>query len=95
MTFPLHYNTRWLHTPPPLAATHTFTHPDASPGFDAPMKQLVRRPLLLSFLLSLPLWIVFDNYLVGLIVALLVGFLVSMCHSLWVVSRHNNNQHRK
>ena len=49
------------------------------------MKQLARKPLLLSLLLSLPLWVVFDNYLVAIITALLLGFLVSMCHSLWVL----------
>ncbi|MFT0545020.1 hypothetical protein ACMHYO_01535 [Allopusillimonas ginsengisoli] len=59
------------------------------------MNQLVRRPLLLSFLLSLPLWIIFNNYIVALIVGLLAGFLVSMCHSLWVINQQKNEQKRK
>ncbi|WP_167670874.1 hypothetical protein [Allopusillimonas ginsengisoli] len=56
------------------------------------MKQLARKPLLLSFLLSLPLWIVFNNYVVALICALLVGFFVSMCCSLWVL--HNKDKQK-
>lgn len=59
------------------------------------MNQLVRRPVLLSFLLSLPLWIVFNNYIVALIVGLLTGFLISMCHSLWVINQKKNEQKRK
>jgi hypothetical protein len=51
------------------------------------MKQLVRRPLLLAFLLSLPLWVVFNNYIVALIVALLVSFLISMSISLYVLNK--------
>lgn len=51
------------------------------------MKQLVRRPLLLAFLLSLPLWVVFNNYIVALIVALLVAFLISMCISLYILNK--------
>ena len=55
------------------------------------MKQLVRKPLLLAFLLSLPLWIVLDNYLVSLIVSLLVAFLASMCVSLWALKDARNH----
>lgn len=51
------------------------------------MKQLARKPLLLSFLLSLPLWIVFDNYIVAASVGLLVGFFITMCFSLWKLNR--------
>lgn len=51
------------------------------------MKQLVRKPFFLALLLSLPLWIVFNNYIVAIIVALLVAFLLSMCHSLYLLSR--------
>lgn len=51
------------------------------------MKDLVRAPALLSLLLSFPLWIVFSNYLVALIVALLISFLIAMCHSLLVLKR--------
>ncbi|MYN14029.1 hypothetical protein GSY71_12860 [Pusillimonas sp. TS35] len=53
----------------------------------ASMKQLARKPLLLSLMLSLPLWIVFDNFLVAIMAGLLIGFLVSMCHSLWVLKQ--------
>ena len=42
------------------------------------MKQLLNRPLLLGFLLSLPLWIVLGNFIVALMVALLLSFLLSM-----------------
>jgi uncharacterized protein (DUF58 family) len=51
------------------------------------MKQLVRKPFFLALLLSLPLWIVFNNYIVAIMVALLVAFLLSMCHSLYVLNR--------
>lgn len=51
------------------------------------MKQLLRKPLLLAFLLSLPLWIVFNNYIVAIMVALLVAFLLSMCYSLFLLSK--------
>ncbi len=53
------------------------------------MKQLVRKPFFLALLLSLPLWIVFNNYIVAIMVALLVAFLLSMCHSLYVLNRAN------
>lgn len=49
------------------------------------MKQLIRKPLLLAVLLSLPLWVVFNNYLVAITVALLCGFLASMCYTLYVL----------
>lgn len=55
------------------------------------MKSLALRPLLLSFLLSLPLWVVFDNFIVALVVALLLGFLVSMCRSLYLINRSKLN----
>ena len=51
------------------------------------MKQLLQKPLLSAFLLSLPLWIVFNNYIVAIAVGLLVAFLASMCHSLYLMNR--------
>lgn len=51
------------------------------------MKQLIRKPLLLALLLSLPLWIIFNNYIVAIIAALLCGFLASMCHTLYLLRR--------
>ncbi|HUG59440.1 MAG TPA: hypothetical protein VL002_14495 [Candidimonas sp.] len=51
------------------------------------MKQLVRKPFFLALLLSIPLWVVFNNYIVAIIVALLVAFLLSMCHSLFLLSK--------
>lgn len=51
------------------------------------MKQLIRKPLLLAVLLSLPLWVVFNNYIVAITVALLCGFLASMCHTLYLLRR--------
>lgn len=56
------------------------------------MKDLVRAPALLSLLLSFPLWIVFGNYIVALIVALLAAFLIAMCHSLLVLKRQPPKQ---
>ena len=58
------------------------------------MKQLLRKPLLLAFLLSLPFWVVLDNYLVSLIVSLLVAFLASMCYSLKVL-KHGRDSGKK
>lgn len=49
------------------------------------MKLLARKPLLLAFLLSLPLWVVFGNYLVAIMVGLLASFLIAMCHALYVL----------
>lgn len=51
------------------------------------MKQFLRKPLFSAFLLSLPLWVIFNNYLVALMVALLVSFFASMCHSLYLMNR--------
>lgn len=51
------------------------------------MKQLVRKPFFLALLLSIPLWIAFNNYIVAITVALLVAYLLSMCHSLYVLTR--------
>ena len=55
--------------------------------YNSGMKQLLRKPLSFAFLLSLPLWIVFSNYIVAITVALLVAFLASMCHSLYLMNR--------
>lgn len=55
------------------------------------MKQLLRKPFLLALLLSLPLWIVFNNYIVAICVGLLVAFLVSMIDSIIAIQRQ---QHR-
>ncbi|NYT84938.1 hypothetical protein [Pollutimonas harenae] len=51
------------------------------------MKQLLGKPLLFAFLLSIPLWIVFSNYIVAITVGLLVAFLASMCYSLYLMNR--------
>ena len=51
------------------------------------MKLLARKPFLLGLILSLPLWVVFDNFLVGFSVALLIAFLLSMCVALRVLKR--------
>lgn len=56
------------------------------------MKQLVRKPLLLSFMLSLPLWVALDNYVIALGAGLLLGFLVSMGHSLWTLNRREKRR---
>lgn len=51
------------------------------------MKQLLNHPFLLALILSLPLWIVLGNYIVAVIVALLVSFLLSMYNALRVMKR--------
>lgn len=53
------------------------------------MKLLARKPFLLGLILSLPLWVVFDNFLVGFSVALLIAFLLSMCVALRVLKRQS------
>ena len=54
-------------------------------GYNSAMKLLARKPLLLAFLSSLPLWVVFGNYLVAIMVGLLASFLIAMCHALYVL----------
>lgn len=51
------------------------------------MKNFVRRPFISGVVLSVPLWVVFNNYIVALSVALLSAFLLSMGYSLWLMSR--------
>lgn len=51
------------------------------------MKQIVNRPFLLALFLSLPLWVVFGNYVVAAITALLVSFLLSMANALRIMRR--------
>lgn len=46
------------------------------------MKQLMRRPFLCGLLLSLPLWLFFDNYIIAISVALISTFTLSMALSL-------------
>jgi len=54
------------------------------------MKQLLNRPLLLGFLLSLPLWVVLGNFVVALIAALLFSFLISMYVALRTLQRRDS-----
>jgi len=56
------------------------------------MKQILNRPFLLALLLSVPLWIVFGNYVVAIIAALLVSFLLSMYNALRVLKRRQPHQ---
>ncbi len=51
------------------------------------MKQLARKPFFLALLMSLPLWIVFNNFIVAIMVALLVAFFISMCYSLYTIKQ--------
>jgi hypothetical protein len=51
------------------------------------MKLLARKPLLLAALLCIPLWIALGNFIVAVCVALLLSFLVAMCHALYVLRR--------
>lgn len=61
--------------------------PPTARRYNSGMKQLLRKPLFSGLLLSVPLWVVFNNYLVALMVALLVSFLASMCHTLYLMNR--------
>lgn len=56
------------------------------------MKLLARTPFLLSMILLLPLWIVFNNFIVAAMVALLVAFLAAMCASLWLLRRSGSDR---
>jgi len=51
------------------------------------MKQILNRPILLALVLSLPLWVVFGNYVVAALAALLIAFLLSMINALHVLRR--------
>ncbi len=51
------------------------------------MKQLLNRPVLLALILSVPLWIVFGNYVVAIMAALFISFLLSMYNALRVLQR--------
>lgn len=55
------------------------------------MKELVRRPFISGLVLSIPLWVVFGNYIVALSVAMLVAFLVSMSYSLFLMKRDDKD----
>lgn len=59
------------------------------------MKELVRRPFISGLVLSLPLWVVFGNYIVALSVAMLVAFLVSMSYSLFLMKRDDRDHDPK
>lgn len=49
------------------------------------MKQLASAPLLLSLLLTIPLWLVLDNIIVALLAGLLLAFLIAMARSLYLL----------
>jgi protein-S-isoprenylcysteine O-methyltransferase Ste14 len=53
------------------------------PGKMRLMKQLARKPFLFSLILLFPLWIALGNFIVAAILALLIAFLVAMCHALF------------
>lgn len=55
------------------------------------MKQLANKPLFLAVILSVPLWIVFGNYLVGAMAALLAAFFIAMCHSLYLLNKRGKD----
>ena len=56
------------------------------------MKKILNRPLLLSLILALPLWIVFNNFIVAIIAALLVSFLLSMFNALLILQRKDTDE---
>ncbi|HWL29565.1 MAG TPA: hypothetical protein VNQ97_11715 [Burkholderiaceae bacterium] len=55
------------------------------------MKSLFRKPLLLALLLSLPLWVVFGNYIVAITTALLVCLLGMMCMQLYILGKKDKS----
>lgn len=55
------------------------------------MKQLLNHPFLLALILSLPLWVLLGNYIVALMAALLLSFLLSMFNALRVLKRRNSH----
>jgi hypothetical protein len=55
------------------------------------MKSLLRKPLLLAVLLSIPLWVVFGNYIVAITVALLVSLLGMMCLQLYTFGKKDKS----
>lgn len=59
------------------------------------MKEFVRRPFISGMVLSIPLWVVFGNYIVALSVAMLVAFLVSMSYSLFLMKRDDKDHDPK
>jgi len=54
-------------------------------------RQLANKPLFLAAILSVPLWIVFGNYLVGAMAALLAAFFIAMCHSLYLLNKRGKD----
>lgn len=56
------------------------------------MKQLANKPLFLTAILALPLWAVFGNFLVGVMVALFAAFFIAMCRSLYVLKLSRNSR---
>jgi hypothetical protein len=51
------------------------------------MKQLACKPVFLSLLLCVPLWLILGNFIVAAIVALLISFLISMTYALYALKR--------
>ena len=58
------------------------------------MKQILNRPLVLALILALPLWITFNNFIVAIIAALLVSFLLSMFNALRALQRKRADESR-
>lgn len=55
------------------------------------MKSLLRKPLFLALLMSIPLWIAFDNFIVAITVALLVSLLGTMCLLLYTLGKKDKS----
>lgn len=55
------------------------------------MKSLLRKPLFLALLMSIPLWIVFDNFIVAITVAVLVSLLGTMCLLLYTLEKKDKS----
>ncbi|WP_269900560.1 hypothetical protein [Paenalcaligenes faecalis] len=56
------------------------------------MKQLLTKPVLLAFLISLPLWIVMGNYLLAAFSAILFSFFIGMVRALITLSKNSKDQ---
>lgn len=59
------------------------------------MRQLLRKPFLLALILSLPLWIVFSNYIVALCTGLLLAFLCSMLETMLALREQETRERTK
>lgn len=56
------------------------------------MKTLFSKPILLAFVLSLFLWVIFKNYLLALFCAILISYFISMLRALRTLSKNSKDR---